>query len=99
MSKTKGGAGKRIRRSRDQWQALLARFEPAGLSVAAFCAGESISEASFYRWRGLLGSPGAERHHAAGGFVDLGPMASGAREQRLELRLELGGAVLHLVVS
>jgi len=79
---------------------LLARFESAGLSVAAFCARESISEASFYRWRGLLPSSGAghDLAQAAGAFVDLGPMASGARGARLEVRLDLGGGVvLHLV--
>ena len=100
MLKIKSGASKRQRRSREQWQALLARFGSAGLSVAAFCAGESISEASFYRWRGLL--PSSDAGHtitqAAGGFVDLGAMASGAREARLEIRLDLGGGVvLHLV--
>jgi len=99
MSKIKSRVSTRQRRSREQWQALLARFESAGLSAAAFCAGELISEASFYRWRGLLASSGAGHDLAqAAGFVDLGPMTSGAREARLELRLDLGGGVvLHLV--
>ena len=99
MSKIKSRASKRQRRSREQWQGLLARFESAGLRVAAFCANESISEASFYRWKGLLASSRAGQDIAQGaGFVDLGPMASGAREARLELRLDLGGGiVLHLV--
>ncbi|MFN7835246.1 MAG: IS66 family insertion sequence element accessory protein TnpA [Burkholderiaceae bacterium] len=78
MSKIKSRASKRQRRSSDQWQALLARYESAALSVAAFCACESISEASFYRWRGLLASSGAghELAPAAAGFVDLGAMVS-----------------------
>jgi putative transposase len=99
MLKAKSRASKRQRRSREQWQALLARFESAGLSVAAFCAGELISEASFYRWRGLFASSGAGHELApAAAFVDLGAMASGVREARLELRLDLGGGVvLHLV--
>lgn len=99
MSKIKSRASKRQRRSREQWQALLARFELAGMSVVAFCAGETISEASFYRWRALLASSDAGHHVApAAGFVDLGPMATGAREARLEIRLDLGdGIVLHLV--
>ena len=100
MSKIKSGTSKRQRRSREQWQVLLARFGTAGMSVASFCARESISEASFYRWRGLLPSPGAGHPVAqsAGAFVDLGPVASGQREARLEVRLDLGGGVvLHLV--
>ena len=100
MSKIKSRTNKRQRRSRAQWQAVLARFGSAGLSVAAFCAREAISEASFYRWRGLLPSAGTGQTIAqsAGAFVDLGPMASVPREARLELRLDLGGGVvLHLV--
>ena len=87
------------RRSREQWPALLGRFESAGMSVVAFCAGESISEASFYRWRGRLASSGAGHYVApTAGFVDLGPIVSGAREARLEIRLDFGGGiVLHLV--
>ena len=100
MLKIKSGTSKRQRRSRDQWQAVLARFGTAGLSVAAFCARESISEASFYRWRGLLPSSGTGHPVAqtAASFVDLGPVASRHRESRLEVRLELGGGVvLHVV--
>ena len=100
MSKIKSGTSKRQRRSREQWQALLARFGTAGMSVASFCVRESISEASFYRWRGLLPSSGAGHPDAqsAGAFVDLGPMTSGQREARLEVRLDLGGGVvLHVV--
>lgn len=100
MSKLKGSTGKGQRRSRTQWQALLERFESAGLSVPAFCARESISEASFYRWRGLLTASGARHELApsAGEFVDLGALASGARCARLELKPDLGdGVMLHLV--
>lgn len=100
MSKIKIGANKWQRRSREQWQALLGRFASAGLSVSAFCALESVSEANFYRWKGLLPPSGAGHAvaQAAGGFVDLGPMASGPREARLEVRLDLGsGVVLHVV--
>lgn len=100
MSKIKSGTSNRMRRSREHWQAVLARFGSAGLSVAAFCARESISEASYYRWRGLLSSSGTGHDvaHPARAFVDLGPMASGPREARLEVRLDLGGGVvLHVV--
>ncbi|PKO55231.1 MAG: IS66 family insertion sequence hypothetical protein [Betaproteobacteria bacterium HGW-Betaproteobacteria-21] len=100
MSRGNSSTGKRQRRSRTQWQALLARFESAGSSVAAFCARESISEASFYRWRALLPVSGARHDLApiAGEFVDLGALDAGARGPRLELKLDLGdGVVLHLV--
>lgn len=93
-----GGTGNRQRRSRAQWQALLARFESAGVSVAEFCAREAISEASLYRWRGLLQASDAEdAAPITGRFVDLGALSSGAGSSRLEIRLDLGdGVVLHL---
>lgn len=90
------------RRSAHEWRALLARFGDSGLSVEAFCRREAISAASFYRWRGSLGSgaDGARTvEHTPPAFVDLGPlMAAPASEGRLELRLELGaGLTLTLV--
>ena len=100
MSKIKSGASKWQRRSLQQWQAFLARFESAGLSVAVFCASESISKASFYRWRALLASSGGGHDvgQTEASFVDRGAMVSGTHEARLELRLDLGGGVgLYLV--
>lgn len=103
----KEGQGRRRRRDADEWQSLLSRFGASGLSVEAFCQAETVSMASFYRWRGLLGrasGPGQVRE-AKPAFVDLGlirpsPAADSARPPagRLELKLDLGGGlVLHLV--
>jgi hypothetical protein len=39
---------------RRHWQQRLQRFERARLTVAAFCAAENISPASFYHWRRIL---------------------------------------------
>jgi len=97
MSKGVIGRGKWQRRSREEWQAVFSRFASAGLSVAAFCARESISEANFYRWRALLSTPQASAS-ATSGFVDLGQIMTGAARTRLELKLDLGdGVMLHLV--
>lgn len=96
--------GKWVRRSRSQWRALLSGFKRSGLSVEAYCRGESISAASFYRWRGVLGAGGDDRGAGVGealrpAFVDLGEFkAAPAPRQRLDLKLDLGeGVVLHLV--
>jgi hypothetical protein len=95
--------GKWVRRNEREWRGLLSRFEGCGLGVEAFCRRESISAASFYRWRTLLSTAGAE---AVGGelapaFVDLGPLNTVASSgRRLEIKLDLGdGLVLHLVKS
>lgn len=98
--------GKWLRRSRGEWRALLSGFEQSALSVEAYCRRESISAASFYRWRGVLcGKVERSRevtvHDATPAFVDLGPLSSAPRHRaRLDLKLDLGdGLVLHLVRS
>jgi putative transposase len=96
----------RVRRSREQWRALLSGFTNSGLSAQAYCRQEGISSASFYRWRTILGSSGVNRRaervrNAASAFVDAGPLGLPRTQplsRRLELRLDLGdGLVLHLV--
>lgn len=68
--------------------------------MTAFCARESISEASFYRWRGLLSDTVHEHAHSPGpgAFLDLGSLRAGQPVPKPDLRLDLGGGlVLHLV--
>lgn len=96
---------KLTRRDRSEWQSLLSGFEPSALSVEAYCRRESISAASFYRWRGILGGKlsrcpeSALAHDATPAFVDIGTLgAVPAHRRRLDLKLDLGeGLVLHLV--
>ena len=94
---------KRRRWGAQAWRAMLARFADGGLSVRAFCERESVSTASFYRWRSQLGkvakADAAERQLAVprvqAGFVDLGPLiAPPSAPARFELRLDLGGGLL-----
>ena len=103
----KAGTERWHQRDAGQWQALIGRQAGSGLSVADFCRRESISTASFYRWRRLLGG-GLEQatpREPTSDFVDLGLLNRGSEEDgasapagRLELTLDLGGGVvLHLV--
>lgn len=46
---------RRQRRSSEGWRALLTRFACSGQTVTVSCQHESVSPASFYRWRLLLG--------------------------------------------
>lgn len=93
----------RGRRSRSQWQSLIARGERSELSVSEFCRRESISTASFYSWRKRLGgaTPGAtvaEIGAEDGAFLELGVLGSeAASPARWEIELELGaGMILRL---
>jgi transposase-like protein len=46
----------------DRWRDRLGRFESSGLTVAAFCRSEGVSQAGFYQWRKKLGrSTGRQR--------------------------------------
>jgi transposase-like protein len=94
--------GKGSRRSRHEWQSLLAKLDGSGLGVEAFCRREAISAASLYRWRALLsdGGDGGEAvvSNRVPAFVDLGTLNSASSSRlRIELKLDLGdGLVLHL---
>ena len=94
------------RRSAEEWRALLARFASSGQAVSAFCQGEGISPASFYRWRSLLGTAAGAVPVAGAlplattppGFVDLGQLIPPLSSPSFELDLDLGGGLmLHLV--
>lgn len=100
---TKAVKARRAQRSEGQWRSLLARHRTSGLGIKAFCRGERISEASFYRWRTILKGNGADGTgsgpESGSAFVDLGALESvTAVKPKLDLRLDLGdGLTLHLV--
>ena len=87
-----------------EWRQRLARFAGGELAVKDFCQAESVSQASFHRWRKQLQEAGDTRAQA--GFIDAGLLPSAAPEAAeakpgaplLEVRLELApGLVLHIV--
>ena len=77
----------------------MTRFACSGQTVRAFCQHESVSSASFYRWRSRLGPAASVLPRAPTGFVDLGPLlAPSSSSPSFELHLDLGGGLrLHLV--
>ena len=97
------------RRGIEVWRSLVSGQAESGLSVAAYCARESITLSSFRRWRRLLDEGSAverrsspvvvtARNAAAPAFVDLGTLPE--RGMPVALRLELGhGVVLQLTVA
>jgi hypothetical protein len=94
------------RRSRVQWQALLARAARSELGVREFCRREGVSTASFYTWRKRLGdgagaADGVAAAVAAGSgepvFLDLGPLGAQAEAgpgAGWEIELDLGGGAM-----
>ena len=59
------------RRSRAQWQSVIARARRSPQSIAAFCQGEGVSTASFYAWRKRIAGSAPQ-----GGVVDCEPASS-----------------------
>jgi len=85
------------RRGAGQWQELVERQAEGGQSVETFCRSESISTASFYRWRKQLwGTSGGVERTVTGGLAapsleDLGALGGSGG---WELELTLGGGVV-----
>ncbi|MEO7128500.1 MAG: hypothetical protein ABI040_06480 [Rhodoferax sp.] len=84
----------------------MARFAADGQQIKLFCQAESVSQATFYRWRKQLAETGGAA--SAGGFIEVGvmpparaapPMAQcESAGATLEVRLDLGhGLVLQIV--
>jgi putative transposase len=97
---------KRRRLGAEGWRGLLARFATSGLTAEAFCRRESVSPASFYRWRALIGGQSVQRSMVAPAavvpepvdFVDLGALRERSASSPIDLHLDLGGGLsLHLV--
>jgi transposase len=86
--------------TREVWSERLARFRSSGLTVAQFCARETVSVHSFYSWKRRLSDPTADptcRHHQ-GGAGD--PRLLSVRLQTSDALVELvlpNGAVLRLL--
>ena len=91
---------RRRRRSRDEWAAVLERFQRSDVDGPTFCAREGLGYASFCAWRRRLAaepraptvtSPPSIIPETA--FIDLGPMGS-PTEGGWAVELELGGGVV-----
>lgn len=83
----------KIRRSTEQWQAIMLAFADSGLTQEAFCAQESLAMSTFSKWRHKLTSATA---HVLGDenspmFVDLTRIAAHDRQHSVwDIKLSLG---------
>jgi len=84
-----------------EWRQRLVRFASSGQQIKSFCKAESVSTATFYRWRRQLTE--VVDATPAVGFIDVGAMPPASETQSkmqcaaLEIRLDLGqGLVLSL---
>lgn len=99
----------RRHKSREQWQAVVHRYEQRSVSAEVFCQREGICQASLYRWRKLLTTgplrDSQKSDWAALPLTDSADSAApsedgfldlglvGTSTAPLQLRLDLGGGI------
>ncbi len=93
--------GKRVQRD---WPAVLAAQSESGLSVAAFCRQEKISEGLFYSWRQRSRSAPTDDAFVELQAVERAAVATGVTMVyddgwRVELALDFDSATLQRVLS
>ena len=98
-SSGKSGTQRRIRRSREEWRELAARFEASGQTRERFCAEMGIGVSTLRRWCSRLRERTPPASGGAAVFVELPaeekrPRAS-VQPWEVELQLD-AGVVLRL---
>ena len=87
--------GKRavVRRSPDEWRAILERFERSGQSHREFCLAEDVAPSTFSWWRRKLRRSGPNGATVDGAvFVELA--AERAESPAWDAELDLGGGMV-----
>lgn len=85
---------KRVRRSADDWRAILEQQRASGLSQVAFCRREEIALSTFARWKQRLAAQaetGSEPVGGEPGWIELPPIGQSSSGWLIEL--DLGGGV------
>jgi hypothetical protein len=77
------------RAARDKWRQIIDAQRASGLTAAAYCRGQAISQASFSAWKRRLLSVGPTPLDRArdGGFVEVAAAGSIASRPGIEVRI------------
>ena len=84
----------KIRRSAEQWQAIMAAYEASGLSQEAYCAQASLAMSTFSKWRKQL-TNGLADAAASPMFVELTNLTGCEQRSGWDIELTLGDG-MHL---
>ena len=81
----------KVRRSREEWQAIFEQFSASGLSRVAFCRREGIAKGTFSKWMHRID----DRAEQPAAFVELSPRVapSSSTLEAGEFELVLPGGV------
>ena len=82
-----------VKRSPDEWRAIMSRFERSGQGCREFCMAEDLAPSTFWWWRRKLGRTGS-----AGATVDAAVFVELTDDRPAapvwDAELELGGGVV-----
>lgn len=81
------------RRSRDEWQRLLAEHQESKLSQRAFCQQRGLTLSTFNHWKRRLSSSPAALPSKTGDWLELSPDPVQSAGPGWEIELELGNGV------
>jgi len=87
---------KRVRRTIEQWQSIVAGQVASGLTGEEYCQREGLVRSVFSRWRTRLGASGSGvserlRRREPMPFIEVGELSSQAGTR---IRLELGAGIV-----
>ena len=87
-----------IRRSAEQWQAIMLAYDNSGLTQEDFCIRESLALSTFYKWRNqLAGRQPKSKDRKDPMFIALGSVQEAEKAKHWDIELSLGdGIVLRL---
>jgi len=83
----------KIRRTRRQWQTIVAEFEQSGLSAQAFCQQHAVAYSSFAKWRSLLKHQNADDLSHGISFIELPESSARLDNSAWRIELDLGAGV------
>lgn len=87
---------RRVKRSAQQWQAVMAQYARSGLSQEAFCVREGLAPSTFASWRARLRRENGQRD-AGAAFLEMLAPAAMASPASFDIELDLGrGVVLRM---
>ena len=81
------------RRSREQWQQLIAEQQRSGLSQKAFCAERGLVLSTFTNWKRRLGETTSSNRSAEGDWLELPVSLTEGTSAGWDIELELGGGL------
>lgn len=86
-------ATKKIRRSPEQWQTIIASYEQSGLTQEAFCVRESLAMSTFYKWRQRL-LEGQPHEPSQPMFVELNSQQQPTQHNQWDIELSLSNDIV-----